>query len=673
MVRGSAEHDDLSVAALRVLSAQMVERAQSGHPGMPLGVADVAFVLWARILRYVPTDPQWIARDRFILSAGHASALLYSMLHMAGYGFSLEDLARFRQLGSATPGHPEREASRGIEMTTGPLGQGFGAAVGVALGLKNLDARFHSPLFPGLGARVFVLASDGDMMEGISSEAGSLAAHLGLDNLIVIYDSNHVSIDGSTSLAFSERVDERFRAFGWAVYTVDGYDRPAIERTVREALATPKTPKLIVAETVLAKGVPGGEGDHRLHGAPLGPDRFRALKEAVGWPESAPFSVPQEAYEPFRARVAEVREEYDAWQRAFARWRAAEPGQAAVWDAMFGQQVPEDLEDAAREAVGATERATRLHSSAVLARVAPALPWLIGGSADLSESNGIPVAQMSRIWRESYAGQRLHFGIREHAMGAAANGLALVGAFRPFVATFLTFSDYLRPAMRLAAMMKLPVIYLFSHDSIFLGEDGPTHQAVEHLAALRSIPHLTVVRPADGPEVAAAWAWALRARSGPVAIVLTRQKVPVLARPAGGLPPVDRGAYIIADVPSPTAVVVATGSEVALALDVAKRAADEGIRLRIVSMPSMELFAVQPYAYRAAVIPPGIPVVGIEAAGGFGWERIIGRGGLFIGVPGFGASAPARELGRAFGLDPESVLSTIRTWHSSLRRTEANP
>ncbi|MBN1423695.1 transketolase [Candidatus Fermentibacteria bacterium] len=659
------DRDDMAVAALRVLSAQQVEQARSGHPGMPLGAADVAFVLWTRFLRHMPDDPQWIARDRFILSAGHASALLYSLLHLSGYGLDMDDLIRFRQLGSRTPGHPEHAPELGIEMTTGPLGQGLGASVGMALGLKILEERFRSPAFPGLGSRVFVLASDGDMMEGISSEAGSLAAHLGLDNLVVIYDSNRVTIDGSTELSFTEDVGQRFRAFGWHVTTVNGQDRPAIESALHDALDGPGVPKLLIAETVLAKHVPGGEGDHRLHGSPLGPQRLDGLKRAVGWPETKPFSIPEIAYEPFMARVGIVREEYDSWRSRYESWRSAEPDRAAELDAMFTQAMPENLDTLVAQAVGQKEQATRLHSAAVLGVVMPTMPWLVGGSADLTESNGLPKEHLTRLCKGSYTGQTVHFGIREHAMAAAANGLALLGAFRPFIATFLTFSDYLRPSMRLAALMKLPVIYLFSHDSIFLGEDGPTHQPVEHLASLRALPNLTVMRPADGPEVAASWAWALRSRSGPIAIILSRQRVPVLPRASTALPSVERGAYVLVDHPEPAAVVVATGSEVGLAVAAAEIAQRHGVSLRVVSMPSMELFMGQGSPYRDTVLPPRCPVVGIEAAGGFGWERITGKEGLFIGVIGFGASAPADLLRKAYGLDPEPVARQIMNWLSS--------
>ncbi len=654
-------HDDLAVAALRALSAQQIETAQSGHPGMPLGVADVAFVLWTRFLRHAPDDPEWFARDRFILSAGHASALLYSLLHLSGYRVGLDDLARFRQYGSITPGHPERGTTPGVEMTTGPLGQGLGASVGVALGLKLVEARLRPLGFPPLGSRVFVLASDGDMMEGLSSEAGSLAAHLALDNLTVIYDSNRVTIDGPTGLTFSERVGDRFRAFGWHVQTVDGYDRPAIAHALEQAIATEGAPHLIIAQTTLAKHVPGGEGDHRLHGAPLGPTRLKGLLETIEWPNERFFTVPEEAYRPFAQWVEEVRKEYRSWHEALSIW-LRDPSHARAWEELFSQPVPEDFEVLLADAGLGEPRPTRVHSSAVLAAVAGRLPWLLAGSADLTESNGIPVREMAPIAAPTYVGQRIHYGVREHAMAAVSNGLALVGTFRPVAATFLTFADYMRPAMRMAALMRLPVVYAFSHDSVFVGEDGPTHQPVEQLACLRALPGLVVLRPADGWEVASCWSYALRERSGPIAIVLSRQKTRALPREGTGLPPVHRGAYVLTDCPDPDAVLVATGSEVAVALEAKALAAQEGVALRVVSMPSMELFMRQPPAYRDGVIPPHLPTIALEAAVGFGWERIVGRDGLFIGVDRFGVSAPAGDLPKAFGLDPHSVSRRIIDW-----------
>lgn len=652
---------ELSVAAIRVLSAYQVERAKSGHPGMALGAADVAFVLWTKFLRYVPEDPEWIARDRFVLSAGHGSALLYSLLHLAGFPLSIDDLIQFRQLNSKTPGHPERGTTPGVELTTGPLGQGLGAAVGMALGLKMLESRFNGPGFPGLPARVFVLASDGDMMEGISSEAGSMAGHLRLDNLIVVYDSNHVTIDGSTDLCFSEDVAARFASFGWSVHRVDGHDHPSIEAALAQATSTRGSPSLIVATTVLAKGVPGHEGDHRLHGAPLGPQKFQALLEAQGW-RGSPVDIPPDARAPFQARAQQVREEYRSWQRSFQAWRSANPSGAALWDAMMAQPVAPDTLERFLEAVGREARPTRLQSAAALAVAAPRMPWLVGGSADLTESNGLPVNHMPPVSARSYGGQRIHFGVREHLMAAMVNGLATLRAFRPLTATFLTFCDYMRPAMRLACLMRLPVIYVFSHDSIFVGEDGPTHQPVEHLASLRSMPRLTVLRPADGYEVAAAWAWILQHRDGPVALVLTRQSVDPLPRQGGEPPPVHLGAYVVHQSPDPRATVVATGSEVVTAVHAAGILRERGIPVNVVSMPSMELFMAQPEPYRASVIPPRLPKVGVEAGVRFGWDAIIGPEGLFIGVQDFGKSAPWGVLQEAFGFTPQAVADTIAQW-----------
>ncbi len=664
MTREAFDHlDDIAVSALRVLSVQQIEQANSGHPGMPLGAADAAYVIWTRFLRYNPEDPDWMARDRFVLSAGHASALLYSLLHLAGYDLSIEDLSRFRQLGSRTPGHPERGTAPGVELTTGPLGQGLASSVGIALGLKMLSARFSSPSFPGLPSRVWVLASDGDMMEGISSEAGSMAAHLGLDNLFVVYDSNRITINGNTSLAFTESVTSRFRSFGWTVFETDGHDKEALAATLEKAQESHATPVLVVSKTLLAKHVPGREGDHRLHGSPVGPEGVKGLLEALHWPEDSPFRVPDEAYEPFRRRARDLKAVYGQWQKNMAQWKQTEPEEAALLESLFDQPLPHNLEEILMEAVGRDQKATRVHSGLALNAAATHAPWLIGGSADLTSSNKAEIHGASFIERGSFGGRNIHFGIREHCMAAVANGLAAMGAFKPYVATFLVFSDYMRPSIRLATLMKLPVIYIFTHDSIYVGEDGPTHQPIEHLAALRAIPGLTVIRPADGPEVAAAWAWALQKKDGPVVLALTRQKVDTLPHATDSIPPVPRGAYVIVDVPTPHLVLVATGSEVALALRVSELLANEDLIARVVSMPCIELFLQQPTQYRRSVIPGDLPVVAMEAAVGLGWTRIIGRQGLLVGMEEFGASAPAEVLSEHFGFTPQKIASRIRTWY----------
>lgn len=663
MVRNATNSiESIALATLRVLSAGQVEKANSGHPGMPLGAADAAYVLWTGFLRHNPKDPDWVARDRFVLSAGHASALLYSLLHLSGYALPLSELTRFRQLGSMTPGHPERGVAPGVEITTGPLGQGFGASVGIALGLKMLGARFASSRFPGIPARVWTLASDGDMMEGLSTEAGSFAGHFGLGNLKVIYDSNEVTIDGRISLTFSEDVGGRFTALGWHVLIVDGHDRPALASVFREAERHTASPVLIISKTALAKEVPGREGDHRLHGSPLGSESFAALKRNVGLDDRETFDIPETAYEPFRKRVEFVGEEYTQWQRRYDDWRQAEPRQAELWDIMFKHQLPEAPDRAVLEQITAEARPTRSFSGSVLQTIGPDVPWLVGGSADLTSSNSVIIEKGPPLSRDDLQRRLIHFGIREHAMGAVCNGLALTKAFRPFAATFLVFSDYMRPSIRMAALMGLRVIYIFTHDSIFVGEDGPTHQPVEQLPSLRAVPGLVVIRPADGYEVAGAWLLALKRESGPVALVFSRQNVGVLPRSEDHIPPIERGAYTVLNAENPDVVVIATGSEVFSVVEAASLLAQRGIRARIVSMPCVELFLSQPESYRDQLLPPGIPRVAVEAAIQLGWERIIGTDGLFIGMTGFGSSAPADVLRRHFGLDAPAIAGRISDW-----------
>jgi len=653
----------VALSALRVLSVQQVERANSGHPGMPLGAADAAYVLWTRHLRYNPADPEWIARDRFVLSAGHSSALYYSLLHLAGYDLSIEDLKQFRQLHSKTPGHPERSPLKGIEVTTGPLGQGFANSVGIALGLKILNQRFHSQDFPGLPATVWALASDGDIMEGISNEAGSLAGHLGLDNLIVIYDSNRVTIEGSTDLAFSENVEKRFEALGWRCFEVNGHDHGALDNVMKNALDVDDRPSLIISHSVMGKHVSGHEGDHRLHGAPIGSENMKSLLSNLNWPMADDFSIPREAYRPFQERVNTNKDEYEKWIKQFNVWKRNNPSQSASWRLMFEKTLPDDMVSILEHAVGNDSAATRTHSGIALNAAASFAPWLIGGSADLAASNKAHISSASSIGRGDYVGSNIFFGVREHAMAAIANGLATVGAFKPFVATFLVFSDYMRPSIRLAALMKLPVIYLFTHDSIYVGEDGPTHQPVEHLAALRAIPGLTVFRPASGPEVACAWAWALRNTNGPTVLALTRQKVPVLDFSSSEITiDVDRGAYILRDSADKRLIFVATGSEVPLAVQTAELLETQGIRSRVISMPCVELFLSQSSSYRRKILPDDLPIVALEAGISLGWSRIVKENGLFIGLDGFGSSAPAHILGESRGFTPESARDRIMTW-----------
>ncbi len=656
----ATEVDLLCVDTIRALAVDAVEQARSGHPGAPMGLAPAAYVLWARFLRHDPADPGWPDRDRFVLSAGHASMLLYALLHLCGYDLPLEELRRFRSWGSRTPGHPEHGRTPGVETTTGPLGQGLANAVGMAVAERLLAARFNRPGLEIVDHRVFAICSDGDLMEGISHEAASLAGHLRLGRLVVLYDDNRVTIDGPTDLATSEDVAARFRAYGWRVDLVeDGRDLGAIAAALGAAVAEDDRPSLVVLRTTIGEGAPTKAGTAAAHGAPLGPEEVAAWKERIGWP-AEPFHVPAEV----GPRFAEVRERgarlRAAWARRYARWREAEPGLAAEWDRVMARRLPVGWGEHLAEPDGPT--ATRKASAKVLASLAPHLPELVGGSADLTESTGTALPG-EEPYRPGRPGRVIHFGVREHAMGGLLNGMALHGGLRPYGGTFLVFSDYLRPSIRLAALMEQPVVYVFTHDSIGLGEDGPTHQPVEHLAALRAIPGLVVIRPADGPETAWAWRVALERTEGPTALVLTRQDLPALDRgrlaPASGLA---RGAYVLAELgpggedrPADL-LLLATGSEVHLALEAADLLVARDLRVRVVSMPSWELFQAQPAAYRDAVLPPAVRArVAVEAGATHGWERWVGDRGAVVGLDRFGASAPGPVVMRELGFTPERV------------------
>lgn len=652
-----------AVNTLKFLAVDAVERAKSGHPGMPMGTADLAFVLWSRFLRYDPTAPDWPDRDRFVLSAGHGSMLLYGLLHLAGYELPLAELQAFRQWGSRTPGHPEFGLTPGVEATTGPLGQGVGNGVGMALAAKMLAARFNVEGAALVTHRVFVLASDGDMMEGVSGEASSIAGHLRLGNLIVLYDDNRVSIEGPTDLAFSEDIGRRYEGYGWHVQRADGHDHDAVAEAIEAAIAERERPSLIVCRTHIAHGAPGKQDSHEAHGAPLGAEEARAAKQAQGWPLEPPFLVPERVRLYFKARAAEGTALRTAWEKRLADWRKARPGDAELWDAVWGRKVPEDIVERLLESAPSGPAATREHGRRVLQKAAELVPALAGGSADLAPSTLATVEGSPSVAPGDYRGRNLRFGVREHAMGAILNGMALHGAFRPYGATFLVFSDYMRPAIRLAALSHLPVIYVFTHDSIFLGEDGPTHQPVEQLWALRLIPNLWVLRPADGYETAASWGLALARRSGPSALCLTRQKVPAIERTAAGeLADPRRGAYVVAGGERPDVVIAATGSELHLAVEAAMALAGAGRRPRVVSVPCLELFDEQDATYRNALFPPGVPVATIEAGRTVPWRVLAGPGGLTIGADRFGASAPCAVIAERFGLTVEAVTARIREW-----------
>jgi transketolase len=653
-VRTDRELARLAVDTIRFLATDAVEKAQSGHPGTPMGTADLAWVLWSRFLRYDPADPQWPDRDRFVLSAGHACMLLYAMLHLAGYDLTLDDLKAFRQWESKTPGHPERGHTVGVEATTGPLGQGVGNAVGMALGARMLAARF--PGSPDLvRQRVFCLASDGDLMEGVSAEASSLAGFLGLGNLVVYYDDNRITIDGSTEITFREDVGARYAAYGWQVQHIDGHDHEAIARATEAALAETGRPSLVVCRTHIAQGAPTKHDTAEAHGAPLGAEEVAASKRAAGWDADATFVVPEEVRSFFRERAREGARERALWEERLSGHREA-------WSALHAP-VPASLLTQLLAAAPSKDDATRGHGSVVLQAVAERLPSLVGGAADLASSTKTVVKSAPRIGPGSFEGRNLAFGIREHGMGALCNGLAYHGTFRPFASTFLQFADYMRPSMRLAALSRAPVLYLFTHDSVFLGEDGPTHQPIEHAWSLRLIPGMDVYRPADGYETAAAFGLALRRMDGPSSILLTRQKVPALARDVGGdLGDVARGAYLLAGKGSPRAIVAATGSEVHLAVAAREALAREGIELHVVSVLCLELFERQEAAYRARLFPEGVPVATLEAGRTDPWRVLAGPRGLTLGIDRFGASAPAEVLAEQLGLTPEKVTARLREW-----------
>jgi transketolase len=651
------------INSLRVLAMDAVERAQSGHPGTPMALAPAAFVLWNRHLRFDPAAPDWPDRDRFVLSCGHASMLLYGLLHLAGYAVSLEDLKRFRQWDSNTPGHPERGHPPGVETTTGPLGQGLGNAVGLAIAERFLAERFNRPGYEVVNHRVWVFASDGDLMEGVGSEAASLAGHLRLGKLNLIYDDNHITIDGDTRLTFSEDVGQRFDAYGWHVQRVrDGNDLESIARALDLARDEQTRPSLIILRTHIADPAPTKRDTAAAHGAPLGAEEVRRTKAILGWPED-PFHVAPEALA-WRERCrARGREAHAAWRELFARYRRDHPALAAELEQWWSGRLPDGWDDgwpAFSPADGPL--ATRQASARTLNVLAARLPNLIGGSADLTESTGVEI-KGGGVYGPTGTGRNLHWGVREHAMAACLNGIAAHGGLRPFGSTFLVFTDYCKPAIRLSALMGLPVIYIGTHDSIGLGEDGPTHQPVEQLAMLRATPNLVVIRPADATETVEAWKVAVRRTSGPTVLALSRQKLPVLDRtrlaPAAG---VGRGGYVLLDCEGPPeAIVIATGSEVHPALAAVERLQREGTRVRLVSLPSWELFEAEPESYRHAVLPPGVAArVSVEAAATFGWSRYVGDRGLAIGLDRFGASAPGERLMQELGFTAERVVEAVK-------------
>ena len=652
--------DERCVNTLRFLAVDQVEAARSGHPGLPLGAAPMAYVLWDRFLKHNPGNPAWFDRDRFVLSAGHGSALLYALLHLYGYDLPLDELKRFRQWGSKTPGHPEFGHVPGVEATTGPLGQGFAMGVGMAIAEAHLAAVHGRTRFNVVDHFTYALVSDGDLMEGISSEAASLAGHLRLGKLVYLYDDNKISIEGSTSLAFTEDVGKRFEAYRWHVQRVeDGNDLKAIEAAIRNARAETDRPSIIMVRTHIGYGSPK-QDTASAHGEPLGPDATRATKEALGWPLDRPFFVPDDVAAHTGLALEKGRQLEADWLEVVRAWRQARPEAAAAFDRACDGKLPEGWDQhlpAFRKEDGSP--ATRVASSKVLNALAPVITNLLGGSADLAPSNGTALKGIPDFSAEEREGRNLHFGVREHAMAAIANGMALHGGLIPYAATFLVFSDYARPAIRLSALMGTRSIFVFTHDSIGLGEDGPTHQPVSQLASLRAIPGLTVIRPADANETAAAWAVALR-RKGPTALVLTRQGLPILDAPLQAVREgVARGAYIVEEAEGglPEVVLVGTGSEVSLCTAAAELLKKGGVRCRVVSMPSWDLFNSQPASYRTLVLPPSVPKLAVEAGSTQGWREYVRDSGDVIGLDRFGASAPGPEVMARLGFTAENVAA----------------
>lgn len=665
---GRQVDERLAIDTIRTLSMDAVQKAKSGHPGAPMGAAPMAYVVWMRFLRHAPTRPDWLDRDRFVLSAGHASMLLYSLLHLTGYDLSLDDLRAFRQYGSRTPGHPEYGLTPGVDATTGPLGQGFANAVGMAMAERRLAEEFNRPGHNVIDHWTYGICSDGDLQEGITAEAASLAGHLGLGKLVFLYDDNRIQLDGPTSWAWSEDVLQRFDAYSWHTQRVeDGNDLAGIEAALDAARQDPR-PSLIAVRTVIGYGSPNRAGTQKAHGQPLGEDEVRLTKEGFGWDPDRTFHIPDEALAQFREAVPRGEELVSDWERRLERYAEEYPHEAAELRRRVAGTLPDGWDDPLPVYQVGTEVATRNASHDTLQALGKTVPELIGGAADLSESNLTDI-KGERDFTAEHAGRNIRFGVREHAMGGAANGIAYHQGLVPYVGTFLNFSDYMRGSVRLAALSRLRVIYVWTHDSIGLGEDGPTHQPVEHYAALRAMPNVWFIRPGDPNEAVAAWRMALERTDGPVALAFTRQKLPVLegtpSRAADGL---RRGAYVLADAAGadgdtvvPDLILIATGSELSLAVAAREELEREGIRTRVVSMPCWELFAAQPPAYRDEVLPPTVSRrVSIEAGVAQGWERWVGPEGAMIAIERFGASAPASEIFKQFGFTADHVCEVAR-------------
>ena len=656
--------EEMSVNAIRVLSADAIQKANSGHPGLPLGTAPIAYELFSKHMNYNPQNPEWINRDRFVLSGGHGSMLLYSLFHLFGIGnLSLDEVKNFRQFGSLTPGHPEYGHTVGVEATTGPLGQGMAMAVGMAMAEAHLASVFNKEGYPVVDHYTYVLGGDGCMMEGISSECFSLAGTLGLSKLIVFYDSNNISIEGSTDIAFTEDVVTRFKAFGFQTIEVeDGNELCAIGKAIEEAKADKTRPSLIKVNTLIGYGCPAKQGKASAHGEPLGVDNVAALKENIGWPCKGDFEVPQEVYDHYKELSANMAKAEDKWNELFASYVEKYPEMKELWDNYFDGYDMSDLFNSDEYwAKGDKAEATRNTSGAILNMIKKAMPNLIGGSADLAPSNKTNMKDAGDFSKDNYAGSNLHFGVREQAMAAIGNGLMLHGGLKAFVATFFVFSDYVKPMARLTALMQLPLTYVFTHDSIGVGEDGPTHEPIEQLAAFRSLPGFTVFRPCDRTETAAAWMYAVENECGPTGLVLTRQNLPQME---GSSKDALKGGYVIADSQKevPDAIIIASGSEVSLAVNAKEELKKDGIDVRVVSMPSMELFDKQSAEYKESVLPNAVRKrVAVEALSDFGWYKYVGLDGRVIAMEGFGASGPAATLFEHFGFTVDNVVKTVKS------------
>jgi len=661
---GLSELDELCIATIRFLSADAVQKANSGHPGMPMGMAPAAYVLWTKHMKYNPANPGWETRDRFVLSAGHGCVLLYSLLYLTGFNIPLDEIKNFRQWGSKTPGHPEYAPQRGVEVTTGPLGQGISNAVGMAIAGKYLANYFNREGFPIIDYKIYCLASDGDLEEGVSSEASSLAGHLGLDNLIVIYDDNHISIDGPTELTFTEDRVKRYQAYNWNVAEIggDGNDMAAFEKALENAKNEKARPSIIKLRTHIAYGSPNMQDKAESHGAPLGEEEIKLTKKRFGWDPEKNFHVPQEVLTHMRKAVERGKQAEAAWNKMFAEYAKKYPDLAKQFRDAEAGKLPVNLEEILPKFDTSKPLATRQASGKVLDALMPKLPLVLGGSADLTPSNNTRFAGAKDFQKNARDGRYIRYGVREHAMGAIMNGIAVSGLVRPYGGTFLVFSDYMRAAIRVAAMSKYPTIFVFTHDSIGIGEDGPTHQPVEQLAALRAMPNLIVIRPADANETAAAWKFALEYRDGPVALLLTRQGLPVIDQNKySSAENLSKGAYVLLGADKPDVLLLASGSEVSVALQAAEKLASENIAAQVVSFPCWELFEKQEQKYQDSVIPPNVTArVGIEAGVELGWHKYLGEKGVFIGLSSFGASAPGKVCFEKFGITAENVIKAAK-------------